>query len=250
LALLAAFAVQAPLLAACSPQPLPAPPATPAIVRVAASDLTGPLLFELNREYAGANAEAVVAPRVLPAALLAQALQAGEAELALMVEPPEGLFATPVAYVRLAVVAHPSNPVRELDAAQVRDLFTGRLPEWASVGGAGAVQVVARPKGSDAGSFFERVALAGAAPAGDALAAPSWPAMRELVAAEPGALGYLPLHEVDDSVKILEVPLDLRLLIVAAAVAEPHGPARDFAAWAQSPQGQQVVAREYEPLEP
>ena len=231
-------------LTGCAPAQTPTPPPTPALTRVAASDLSGPLLFALNREYAAVNPGVVVAPAVLPASLLAEALAEGEADLALMIDTDPALPAWPLGYVTLAVVAHPDNPLEALDALQTAGLFGGEISDWAQAGGAsGPVQVVVRATGSDGGLAFQRLALGGTEPTVNALAAPNWEAMRTLVGEEPGALGYLPRHEVDATVKELETPLDLRLLIVAAALAEPTGPARDFLAWAQSSAGQQVVAR-------
>jgi hypothetical protein len=86
--------------------------------------------------------------------------------------------------------------------------------------------------------------------------APTWAAMRTLVAENPNALGYLIGPEVDESVKPLALagdgpaPPDLRQLVVAAAAGEPGGAARAFVAWAQSRAGQAVVAERHDRLEP
>src|SRR5690606_30799691 len=144
-------------------------------------------------------------PGMAPPASLPAALEAGEAELGLMLPDAAteaaGLFASPVAYVPVRVVAHPSNPVAGLTAAQVQALFTGAVGEWGSVGGAaGPVQVVARAASSDGAQLFNAQMLNGAAPTADGRVAPTWAAMRELVADNPNAIGYLPAAEVDDSV--------------------------------------------------
>jgi hypothetical protein len=93
-------------------------------------------------------------------------------------------------------------------------------------------------------------ALSGALPAPNALVAPSWEAMREAVSQNPNAIGYLPLPELDATVKRVETRdlASLRVLMAAVATGEPSGPARDFLAWAQSEAGQRVVARRYAPI--
>ena len=59
-------------------------------------------------------------------------------------------------------------------------------------------------------------------------------------------MSYLPVAELSEAVRVAAEPETLRVLIVAAAVAEPEGPARDFLAWAQGEAGQAVVGERYE----
>ncbi len=235
--------------AACAPRPVPGPAAdaTPAVVRILATDLTEPLLLDLGGAYTEANRDVALIPEQVSAAALKSDLSAGRADLGLAVDPGPGLFATPLGYVRLAVVVHPANQVSQLDLAQVQALFAGQVTDWANAGGEpGPVQPVVRPPGADAAQVFGAQALSGAAPSANALVAPTWAAMLELVAQTPGAIGYLPDFAVEPSVKAVRVPVDLRALIVAVAVTEPAGPARDFLAWAQSAPGQAVVAQRHE----
>jgi phosphate transport system substrate-binding protein len=238
------------LLAACSPPPTIPPPPTPVAVRVLATDLTEPLLLDLAAAYARVSPSVAVVPGRALAPGAGAALAAGEADLALTSMPATGFFATPLAYARLAVVVHPANAVNALSEAQVRALFAGDIGDWAQVGGAaGPVQVVAPAPGGEAEALFTQQVLAGAAPTVSALVAPGWDAMRTLVGDDPNALGYLPAAELSGAVRVLDQPAELRALVVAVAITEPVGPARDFLAWAQSAAGQAVVAERYEPLE-
>jgi phosphate transport system substrate-binding protein len=190
---------------------------------------------------------------------VAAALAAGQAELALTADPDPGLFATPVGYLPWRVVVHPGNPLQALEAEQARALFAGALTEWSQVGGgAGQVLVAARAADSAAGRAFAARLWGGEAGSvtANARLAPTWGAMRALVAENPNALGYLIGPEVDESVRPLrlsgggQAAPDLRQLVAAAAAAEPAGAARDFLAWAQSRAGQAVVAERHESLEP
>jgi phosphate transport system substrate-binding protein len=192
---------------------------------------------------------AVVPSRALASGAGA-ALAAGEADLAFTTAPDTGFFATPLGYARLAIVVHPDNGVNALSPAQVRALFAGEIGDWAQVGGAaGPVQVVSPAPGGEAEALFAQQVLAGAVPTVSALVAPGWDAMRTLVGDDPSAVGYLPAAEVSDAVRVLDQPAALRALVVAVAVAEPVGPARDFLAWAQSEAGQAVVAERHAPLD-
>ena len=235
------------LLAACA-APTPPPPIT---VRVAATDLTAPLLSDLMAAYAGANPRVTLSPTVVPLSTLNSDLAAGRADLALVARPDAKLFATPLGYVSLAIVVNPANALASLSAAQAPTIFAGRVTDWAQVGGSiGEIQVVGREEASDAARAFGVSALSGTLPTPNALVAPSWEAMREAVSQNPNAIGYLPLPELDATVKRVETRdlASLRVLMAAVATGEPSGPARDFLAWAQSEAGQRVVARRYAPI--
>jgi hypothetical protein len=90
----------------------------------------------------------------------------------------------------------------------------------------------------------------------NALVAPTWEAMREIVAENPNALGYVIAPKLDATLKPLTLtgadgaPVTLRILAAAEAVQSPTGAARDFLAWAQSPAGQAAIARRHEPYKP
>lgn len=66
----------------------------------------------------------------------------GEIDIATSARPPvpgrdaeRHLVFWPVAWDAVVFIVHPSNPVRELSLAQVRDIFMGRLENWNQVGG-------------------------------------------------------------------------------------------------------------------
>jgi phosphate transport system substrate-binding protein len=218
-------------------------------VRVAATDLTAPLLSDLMAAYADADPGVTLSPTVVPLSTLNSDLAAGRADLALVTSPDATLFATPLGYVSLAVVVNPANVLASLSAAQVPTIFAGRVTDWAQVGGSsGEIQVVSREDASDAARAFGVSALSGTLPTPNALVAPSWEAMREAVSRNPNAIGYLPLPELDATVKPVSVDAEWRALIVAVAAREPTGPGRDFLAWAQSEEGQKIVAKRYGPI--
>ena len=114
----------------------PAARADPAAVRVLATDMTAPLLLDLAAAYAETQTSVAVVPVLNAEDSVADALTAGEADLALTTLPEDGLFATPLGYTRLAVVVHPDNAVAGLSAAQVQALLAGEITDWAQVGGA------------------------------------------------------------------------------------------------------------------
>lgn len=234
------------LLSACAPQPTPKPPA----LRLEASDLTAPLLTDLTGAYAAADSSVSLQTDTAPLSTLAADIAAGRADLGLTATYTPGQFATPLGYVAFAVVVNPANSIGGLSAAQVRDIFAGRASNWEQAGGpSGVIQVVGREDGSDAAEAFNRLALAGAPPTLNALAAPTWAAMREAIGQNPNAIGYLPMPELGASVRPVTLDMNLRALVVAVAPQAPSGAARAFLAWVQSEAGQAVMAKRYEALD-
>ncbi len=226
---------------ACTATPTPAP--VPNILYAAATDLTAPMLADLSAAYAH------VQPGLTLSTTTAAALPSlNEGQIGLAANPDAGVFATPLGYVTFVVVVHPASPLAALSLEQVRAIFTGQVTDWSQVGigAGGAIQVFTRTPESDGGTAFGAEALHGAAVTSNAIVAPTWAAMREAVNTDPLAMGYLPALELDSMVKALQLDREPRALIVALASAEPTGPARDFLAWAQSEEGQEVVARRYE----
>ena len=102
-----------------------------------------------------------------------------------------------VALDGLAVVVHPSNPVKRLTVEQLAGLFTGRLRHWKDVGGRNAaVVLLSREVNSGTHVYFKEHVL-GKAPDGatnefsaEALLLPSSQAIADEVASNPNAIGY------------------------------------------------------------
>lgn len=59
-------------------------------------------------------------------------------------EKAQGLVATPLVHVPIAIFAHPSAGVKALTAAQVIDIFTGKIRNWSEIGGRDQVVRVVR----------------------------------------------------------------------------------------------------------
>ena len=216
------------LLSACAATPTPAP----APIRLEATDLTAPLLFDLTAAYADARPDVTLLPTVVPLSTVNADLAAQKSDVALAVTRDPNFFATPIGYITLTVVVNPQNPVGQLSAAQVQAIFEGQITSWGQVGAeGGGITAVSREAGSDAEGAFESSLLLGAAPNNNALIAPTWDAMREVVGQDAQAIGFLPEGELRAGVK--PVGVSARVLVAALAVSEPGGAARDFIAWAQ-----------------
>ncbi len=229
-------------LTACTARPTgtPTPPATPAIVRVATTDLGETLMADLVVGFHAAQHDVVV---------LVEPTASDGAPPDLIVAADRGVssagFRTPLGGTTLVPVVASSFAAPEVSEAQLGALLSGAIVDWSQVGGqAGSVVVVSRDAGAESSALLaERLGVAALVP--EARLVPDWPTARLVIAQTPGALGLLPKAEVTADVRVLTAGSALTVTLEARANAEPTGPARVFLAWAQSPQGQAVVAKRH-----
>lgn len=111
-----------------------------------------------------------------------------------------------VAKVGFAVVVNKEVTVDNLTQQQLIDIFTGKITNWKEVGGPDMkIVIINRPTSSGTRATFKKVVLKGQEEAqGIALTEDSSGAVRKAVADTKGAISYLALSYVDNSVKALK----------------------------------------------
>ena len=108
-----------------------------------------------------------------------------------------------VAVVGMAPVANKEVGVDNISQKQLIDIFTGKIKNWKEVGGKDvAVTVVNRASGSGTRATFEKWGLDGAE-AVQSQEQDSSGAVKKIVAQTPGAISYLALSYLDDSLQTL-----------------------------------------------
>ena len=115
-------------------------------------------------------------------------------------EKNNGAVENIVAIDGIAVCVDPTNTVTGLTKQQLTDIYTGVITNWSEVGGADApIIVVGREAGSGTRGAFEELLKVedGCAYANEL---DSTGAVMAKVASTPGAIGYVSLDVVDDSV--------------------------------------------------
>ncbi|MBD2846495.1 phosphate ABC transporter substrate-binding protein [Paenibacillus sp. IB182496] len=111
-----------------------------------------------------------------------------------------------VAVVAMAAVVNPEVTVDNLTKQQLIDIFSGNVTNWSEVGGQDqAIQIVNRPSSSGTRATFETYALGmKTEDLQGSIQEDSSGTVRKLVGETPGAIGYLALSYLDDSVKTLQ----------------------------------------------
>ncbi len=106
----------------------------------------------------------------------------------------------------LVLILHPSNPVSSLTLSQVREIYAGNIKNWYEVGGQKwNIHVVTREEGSGTRDAFQKLVMGNGMITPTAVVQDSNGAVREVVAGDPAATGFISLGLVNERVKALAI---------------------------------------------
>lgn len=182
------------------------------------------------------------------------AAQIGMADLVVLPEEAKNLTAIVVARDGIAVIVHPNNIVSALTMDQIRDIFNGKISNWKDVGGNdAAITVVSREAGSGTRSSFEDI-VKDIKLKRDALIQDSNGTIRETVANDVNAVGYLSHGLINNKIKAVKVDgqesttesivsgnYKLVRPIYFLVKGEPRGEAKNFINFVLSEEGQGII---------
>jgi phosphate transport system substrate-binding protein len=163
-----------------------------------------------------------------------------------------------VAHDGLAIIAHPSNPVHGLRQIEVRQIFSGEIPNWSYLGGPDKpITVVTREEGSGTRGAFQELVMGKERIFRGAIVQDSNGTVREIVANDPNAIGYISLGLVDRRVRTMALdgvaPSEASINAKTYKLVRPFlfvtrgelsGLAREFVDFILSPEGQDMARRE------
>ncbi len=106
----------------------------------------------------------------------------------------------------IAVIVHPSNPVQHLSIKEIQDIFHGKVTNWKELGGINRkIDAVTREEGSGTRSAFEELVMKKLDIDDSIMVQDSNGSVKEVVATDPYALGYISLGLVDQKVRAVAV---------------------------------------------
>ena len=190
-------------------------------------------------------------------AVRTEAAQVGMSSRALMPDDRD-LIAVPIAYDAIAIVVHPSNPVANLGIDQIKGIFSGQMTNWKKAGGREhPITLVTREEGSGTRESFQHLIMGKTEISLAALVQDSNGAIRQVVADDPNAIGYISLGLVNNQVKALKIDgveanveniKKRRYMFVRPFLfvfkTHPQGLAKNFLDYILSPQGQKLLIQE------
>jgi phosphate transport system substrate-binding protein len=228
-------------------------------VTLAGSTAFQPFAEKLADEYDALHPEVNVTVQgggsaVGISAALNGAAQIGMADLVELPADAAALKAFVVARDGIAVIVNPANKVRGLGMARIRDVYIGSVRNWKELGGAdAAITVVSRESGSGTRSSFESI-VGKFDLATSAIIQDSNGTIRETVANDANAIGYLSYGLVNPKIKAIEVDGQkcttelilagkYRLVrpIYLLTLGEPAGASKGFIDYVLGPAGQAMI---------
>jgi phosphate transport system substrate-binding protein len=136
---------------------------------------------------------------------LSGAAAIGMADLVKLPAEASALQAVMVAQDGVVVVVHPANTATNLTMDQVRDIFSGKIKSWQELDGSNAaITVVSREAGSGTRISFEQI-VGHLALTKDAIIQDSNGTIRETVANDANAIGYLSHGLLNERIKALTI---------------------------------------------
>jgi len=106
----------------------------------------------------------------------------------------------------IAIVVHPQNPVADITLEQIRAIYGGRLRNWKQLGWIDRnIDAVTREEGSGTRGAFEELVMGKTDIHDRTMVQDSNGSVKEVVATDPYAIGFISLGVVDAKVKVLRV---------------------------------------------
>lgn len=170
----------------------------------------------------------------------------------------QDLWVVEIARDGLAVIVHPDSPLLGLSIEQVRAIYAADITNWSGVGGQDAeIHVISREEGSGTRDAFVSQVMGASSITPRAIVQDSNGAVRQLVAGDPDAIGYISLGLVDDTVKALALDgvaatwenvvngsYTLYRPFLFVSREAPAGKVQDFIDFVLSPEGQEILTAE------
>jgi phosphate transport system substrate-binding protein len=158
----------------------------------------------------------------------------------------------------IAIIVHHRNPIRNIALDKIRDIYSGRIRNWKELGWIDRnIDSVTREEGSGTRGAFEELLMGRVEISDSIMVQDSNGSVKEVVATDPYAIGYISLGVVDAKVRALSVDgvsptvknmQAKRYRIVRPflylTMGEPGDNAKLFINYALSREGQRILKKE------
>jgi phosphate transport system substrate-binding protein len=233
------------------------------LVTLAGSTAFQPFAEKLAEEYMEKNKDIRINVQGGGSAVGIQSAVSGAADIGMadLLELPaeaKTLHSTVVAKDGIAIIVNPKNPVGSITLEQAHDVFAGKITNWKDLGGAdAAIDVVSREDGSGTRSTFDQIVLGRDHLVPGALFQNSNGTVREAVAQDDKAIGYISVSLINEKIKALSLdgiaPTNKNVKIGTYRIARPvffltkdapNGNVKKFIDYVLSPESQDMLEKE------
>lgn len=232
-------------------------------VCIAGSTSVQPFAEKLAEEYMAEHSQVRIDIQGGGSSAGIYAAQEGAADLGAssreLAKGEKGLKEIPIAYDGIAIIVNKENPLDNIHLEEIRQIFEAKITDWRAFDlKPHSIHVITREEGSGTRNAFEELVMGKHAEISPvALVQDSNGSVREIVANDPHAIGYISMGLVDPRVKALAVDgvppirqtvkngkykLVRRFLLVAKDLKP--GPCLSFVNYILSAEGQSLLEAE------
>ncbi len=168
------------------------------------------------------------------------------------------LYTVTIAKDAIAIIVNPKNSIQDLSLEQVRQVFAGEIRNWKELGGPfQPIVLVTREEGSGTRESFQKFVMGKRDINLEALVQDSNGAVRQVVASNSSAIGYISLGLVNDQVRAVKISgVEPNLADIDSGQytlvrpflfvfkEEPTGEAKSFLQFVLSPLAQKLLSKE------
>lgn len=158
----------------------------------------------------------------------------------------------------IVIAVSNQNKINDLSIEQIKDIFNGKITNWKEVGGIDEeIHVITREEGSGTRSAFESIVMDDAKIKGSAIVQSSTESVKQSVASDPGAIGFVSFAHMSEDVKALSVDevnpsektitsgeYSLQRPFIFLVKGKPNGTVKEFLDWIKSPTGTEIIKEE------
>ncbi len=233
-----------------------------AVITIAGSTSVQPFAEKLAEVYMGHHRGAIINVQGGGSTAGIRSVKGGAANIGSssreLMKDEKNLKEFVIAWDGIAIIVHPENKLKDLSLGQLRDVFAGRIKYWSELGWVHKnIHFVTREEGSGTRNAFEELVMHDVSISDEALVEDSNGSVREIVAHDPNAIGYISYGIVDERVKALKIggiepnletikkkKYRLTRPFLFVTRVEPQGLAKDFIKFILSPGGQKILEKE------
>ncbi|MGG7057502.1 phosphate ABC transporter substrate-binding protein [Clostridium tertium] len=182
-------------------------------ISISGSTSVGPLMGKLAEKFEADNSNvSIEINEVGSSAGIKDAIngvsEMGMSSRELKDEEESQVKATTIAYDGIAIITNNNNPIKNITIDEIKGIYTGQITNWNQIeGGKDApIVVVSREEGSGTrDAFQEIVGYKSEELLPDAMIANATGAVKETVAGNKNAIGFVSFEYLDDEVNIVNV---------------------------------------------
>jgi len=163
-----------------------------------------------------------------------------------------------ICYDGIAIIVHPKNPLRDISLDQIKKIYSGHIRNWKELGWIDRdIDAVSREEGSGTRGAFEELVMGKEFIDDAIMVQDSNGSVREVVATDPYAIGYVSLGMIDRNVKALMIDGTIPTVqnikqnkykmvrpFLYLMPGEPAGVAKVFIDFVLSREGQNILGKE------